>query len=109
MAKIIPSSVSNVTGVEDLKRFSDILFQSIIQQVNGNLSFTDNLSVSFLDVSFTSTSTETAFSHTLGRVPVMWIVGNQSASGSVYQTKGATDKLIYLASSAVLTAKIVLV
>ncbi len=70
-------SVSNTTTLEDLRRFADQLFKNIVAQVNGNLTFSDNIT--------------------------------SNGNGIIYETLPADNNALYLAATAAINAKILVI
>ncbi len=91
---------------EDLRRFTSQVVESIIQQVNGNLSFTENLFTSGPSiVEFAGPNDVQMVMHNLRRVPLGYVVVNQNAPIIVYKPEGDqylwTEKRIFLQGSGV--------
>ncbi len=110
MGKIASTgSVSNLTTVDELARFSSISFASIITQINGNLTFGDNISAKVFDVTFSTANTEVQSAHGLGRTPLIWICGSLTANAVVFQSSAADNTNVYLEASAPCSAKILVI
>ena len=110
MAKINAKvELHNIETLEELVRFSSIALANIRDQVNGNLTFQDNISNRIIGATFVSANTTLQIQHSLGRVPLMWLTGNVSADSVIYQTREADQDFVYLAASAACGAKILLI
>lgn len=110
MGKVnVQLSVGNVPTWEELKRFTSVALSAIGQQINGNLTFSDNLNVRFIDVTFPSANIVTAIPHNLGRVPIMWLSGNVDASAIVFEGQSADNTNVYLEASAACSARILVI
>lgn len=103
------ANVSNTEDWQELQRYVSQFLQDCQNQVNGNLTFSDNLNVKFLDLSFSTANATRQIPHGLGRVPTMWISGNLSASAVIYQTKTSDNNNVYLAASAVCNVRILVI
>jgi hypothetical protein len=102
-----PTSFSQIPK-EKVPEYLDKFAQDVTQKVNGQLDFS-NMNVQIISVNFSTANVSQAFSHTLGRVPKGYIPHGQSFNGNIYNgTNGSTASTIYLRSSAVGTANILL-
>ncbi len=103
-------NVSNCTGWEDLMRYVSQFLQDCAQQINGNLTFSDNISNRIVGATFTVVNGTVIVPHGLGRLPSMWISGSQVGPTAVIsETKPADNNNVYLAASAVCGAKILVI
>lgn len=102
-------SVANLNTLEDVKRFANQLFQNIITQINGRLTFSDNINAKVVDVSFDAANTVKIVPHGLDRVPLMWISGSVSVNAVIFQSRPADANNVYLEASAVCDAKILVI
>lgn len=102
-------SVSNVEDTKELSRFVSIALKNIISQINGNLTFSDNISFKVFSVSFPAAATSYTFAHGLGRAPLIWISGDQTADASIFQSKASDSTNVYLQASAICDAKILVI
>lgn len=110
MAKATPlGTTSNLVNPQDIARYVSISISSIIQQVNGNLTFKDNINNEVIDVSFTTSTLVQTIPHNLGRVPTMWYVGNMTTSNRIFQRKPPDINFLYLSASAAIDAKVMVV
>lgn len=103
------ANVSNCTGWEDLMRYASQFLQDCANQVNGNITFQDNISSRVVPATFAVANATVIVSHGLGRVPLMWTSGSISANSVIYQTKAADQNNVYLAASVVCSAKILVI
>lgn len=104
--------VYNITTIDakDVQKFVGLMMENIVQVLNGNLEFISNIKSSIISATFNATNTETQFSHTLGKVPIGYIVLSSTAAMSVYSgTTPFTNGLIFLKSSATGTASLLLI
>jgi hypothetical protein len=100
---------SQVEDVEQLKRFSSIVVRELVDVVNGNLSFGDNFKCTVATVSFPSADVEQQIFHNLGRAPVGYVLVSANVAMNLYDGGSAnTASELYLKSSAVGTAKIII-
>ncbi len=102
-------NVSNCTDWKDLMRYVSQFLQDCYNQINGNITFADNIQNGILSASFTVANGSVIVPHSLGRVPLMWTSGSISANAVIYQTKAADANNVYLAASAVCSAKILVI
>lgn len=94
--KAVPQ-ISNLNTLEEVTRYLQMFLTDISAIINGNIEIGSNLSVSLVTANFTMTNTEFAIGHTLGRVPVGYIVTKMDAATVVYSgTTTWTDKTIFL-------------
>jgi len=92
---------------EDLARYTSIFLTQVVELLNNNLSFADNFNAKILTITFSSANVEVATIHGLGRVPSGYIVLGSTAATSVYDGASAnTSSLLYLRSSAVAQARV---
>lgn len=103
------ANVSNCTGWEDLMRYVSQFLQDCFNQVNGNITFQDNISARVVPASFTIANATVILPHGLGRVPLMWTSGSITANSVIYETKAADQNNVYLAASALCSAKILVI
>jgi len=100
-------NVSNVTTVTDLARYTSITLDQIQSILNGGITFVDNFQASTISANFTAANTEFQLSHSLGRIPVGYILINASAAMIIYNGGSAnTANDIFLKSSAIGTGQI---
>lgn len=93
----IAQSVSNVESFEDLRRFTDQTLKSIADVINGNIDFSDNVSVSFATVTFDRNDVTYQVNHTLNRMPVGYVPVSKSIASDLYTGSGSfTTKTIPL-------------
>lgn len=98
-----PGLFQNLKTVEQITNFLTQWAQEVINQVNGRLTFVDNVRASgpFV-VTFPTAATDVKVPHSLGDTPQGFIVINASAAMSVYQgSLPWTDQAVYLRASAV--------
>lgn len=93
-------TVSNVQSFEDLRRFTDQMFNQIVAAINGNLSFADNIEGSLITYTFTLANTTYQIPHTLEYTPCGYIVISKSVSTDIYDGMGTfNEKFIFLKST----------
>lgn len=99
-------SISEVPTWQELRRYASIAIDRIMGQLNGGLSFGENITASGPSVvTFSGSGNVQMVSHNLGRVPQGFIVVNLDAGITVYQASGAgnawqSDKIFLTASGA---------
>lgn len=92
---------------QDMPRFTAIFLAQVVEALNGNLSFSDNLNAKLLTVTFTAANADVATIHGLGRVPAGYFVVGRTAAMIVYDGSSTnTSSLLYLRSSVAGTARI---
>lgn len=112
-------TIDQLLKSEDQESHIDTDIKNIILALQGRIRFGDgttgdrgeNVSGEFLTVTTNATpDTETSFSHTLGAVPVGYIVLSKDKAGVIYDgTTSWTSSAIYLRSNvASVTAKVFL-
>lgn len=90
-------NVSNVETWEDLRKYTAQINSDIVDTINGRISLVDNCDTQEVSVTFAVAATDVAIPHTLGRVPVRFLVSNNSTGVVAYVGAMAwTDKTIYL-------------
>ncbi len=74
MSKVATTqTVSNTEGLEDLKRYVSIQIDDILSEINGRLTFADNLRTRVLNIAFKSADA-LEVPHSLGAVPNGYIL-----------------------------------
>lgn len=101
------TSVSNLSTLGDLARYTGAALDDISTQLAGNLTFASNISAQILDVNLTTVSSKIA--HNLGRVPLMWIAGNYGSNQTIWQTQNPDSTFLYLVSNGTLSAKVMVI
>lgn len=102
MSKVQASTDIDRVKPEEAARFTTLALTNIVEQINGNLSFVENLNGKLLSMAFTSSNADTAAIHGLGRAPSGYLVFTRSASMIVYDgAQSNTASVIYLRASAV--------
>lgn len=102
-----PSNFSSVSSWEDLRRFSSALCQDIVNQINGRLSFKDNIQNTEASVFFPLANADVPVNHNLGYVPSSFIVTDLDGAAVIYQTTSPNAGQVFLKSSAAgITAKV---
>lgn len=105
--KVTIPDISQQDELPDLKRFTAIALQKIVDALTQNLTFSDNFNGKIVGATFSVSNTEVAIAHGLGRVPTGFIPTLPSAAMSIYNgTTAWTTSNIYLKSSAVGSAQI---
>jgi hypothetical protein len=100
-------NVSNLENVSELARFTSIALGDIGTQLDGNINFQDNMSIQTFNVSVKTSNG--SFAHGLGRVPLMWIAGNNSSSGVISQWKPSDQNNVYLVATSAVSATILVI
>lgn len=103
MAKVTASSdVDQSTTLEDVKKYTDLALQDILAQINGSLSFAENIECRVIQVIFVTANIDFPIRHTLGRVANNFIVASKSASCDIYNGSTlSTNNTIFLRSTIV--------
>jgi len=114
MAKITQTpNLQAVTTWQDLRRFATTYFSSILQQINGNLDFVDNISAQQVSVTFSAANSIVPVAVSLGAVPTGFIVIKLSAPMIIYQPAGSNytwlANQIFLQSNAAGTATLYII
>lgn len=103
------SNISNCTGWEELMRYASQFLVDCANQINGNLTFQDNISSRIVGATFTVATGSVIVPHGLGRMPLMWTSGSLTANAVIYETRSADANNVYLAASAICGAKILVI
>lgn len=106
--KITPS-VSNQDTWGKAGRFVSANFDDIVQMINGNLTFRDNILSQQLSVTFATPAVEVIVPHALGFIPNGYIVVGKSDDFNVYNgTTANSTTVLYLRGSAAGVASIII-
>jgi hypothetical protein len=109
MTKI--SASADVSNVEmgDLSRFVTQFQNNVLDVVNGNLTFGENIKSQLAPVSFGAANTEVQIGHTLKKVPSGYIVAAASVAMQVFNgTSANTSEFLYIQSTAAGSAQILI-
>lgn len=103
-------TVHNVPSFEELRRWTAIALEEIESVINGGLEFVQNLKSQIIDINFAQANVTFVVSHSLGKVPVGYIVIGQSVAMIVYDgpKQNWSENSIGLKSSVVGIAKILI-
>ena len=105
----VPLSVSNTEDLENLRRFTAKTLSDVVDVINGNLDFGDNVRCKIQTVNFLASNSDTQIAHGLGYVPTGYIVVGQSATGTVYDgSQAKTNRDIWLKCTAAITVKLLI-
>jgi hypothetical protein len=106
------------TDIQDVARNIDSDITAVFQAVNGNLRFGssgsgtngENIAGQWVTFSTTTANTEVAVTHSMGAIPVGFIVTNINVGGVVYTsgTAWTTTKVYFKCSAATATITIFL-
>lgn len=103
-------NLSNLTTLEEVNRYYPQSITSIVEAINGNLSFQDNLSTNIQSITFPSASTSVAVTHNLGKLPVGYVVIGKSGNVQIWDgTPAADTQKIYLQASGAVTATVMVI
>lgn len=92
----MPFQIQSVSSWEELRRFCSQGFQNLYNALNGRIGFTDNIYCQIIEVSQINL-TDTTIPHTLGKVPIGFIVLKSDTEPVIYNgTTQWTDTNIYL-------------
>ena len=101
------AEIQNLTTLDDVKRFVNSWLTNITDNINGNLEFDINLRTTTVTVVFVQANVDVGIFHGLNKSPNGYFKASSSAALTLYDGAGlTTNKVIYLRSSAVGTAKI---
>ena len=106
--KIFPG-ISQVADWLDLRRFSSMVIDAIVGEVNGRIDFVDNIRASGPHAAiFLSSSSVATITHNLNRVPSGFLVINLNTGISVFKPASPewSDTKIYLQASGAGTASV---
>lgn len=111
MAKIKASAtLQNSEDLDQLRRFVSAFNEDAANQVNGRLTFGDNIkSTTPISISFTAAGS-IEVPHSFGEVPQGFLVIYKSAGVDIYAAATAwTDTKIFLTAGGAVNAKIIVV
>lgn len=93
---------------EEQPKFISLLFDQIVQALNGRLSISDNFDAKILTVTFSAANIDFFVPHGLGRVPSAYIQAGSTAATNIYDgSVGNSAQLICLRASAASTVRLV--
>lgn len=100
------SDLSNIKQ-EDIPRFLSAVLTQISAILNAGATFQDNFNAQIQSVVFPTANSEVPLRHSLGRVPSGYLPLTLSAAMILYNgSTGNSDSAIYLKSSAIGTATV---
>lgn len=103
-----PFALQDSADLKTLVRFVTQSVTNISQLATGNVNFQDNIQCTITDTALSSV--ETPVPHSLGIVPIGFLVLNVDSPGIIYAgTSPWNNKYIYLRSSVSVTAKIAVI
>ena len=95
-------------GQETQARNVQQALEDIVTQVNGGLTFAENISCKIVSVTFANVNVEQAINHGLGRVPAGYFPILKSAATNIYLGDSArTSSVIYLKANQVATVSLI--
>jgi len=101
------SDLQNIKSLDDLKRFVSIFCGQVQDAFSGKISVTDNIRAQIISVTFAIGATTYTIPHTLGAVPVGYVLIGANSPLSLYDGVSQNTKdLIFLQSSATGIAKV---
>jgi hypothetical protein len=105
--------VSNLDGLDAIKRVTDINFGQIALALNGKLAFNENVqSTTPLDVVITAANQVVQVAHNLPFVPTNYLVVYQNAGAVIFVANQSqyqwTQNFAYFTASAAVTARVIL-
>ena len=104
------TTLSNLKTVEELSRYYSIVVDEIKAILNGKISFSENVEVSSVSVTFTSAGTEVIVNHTLQVIPIGYVVIGRDSDFTVYDgITSWTAQYISLRASASGNARILVI
>lgn len=99
---------SNLSTLDDLKRFLSVFLDNLTPIVNGNIEFDLNIKTKTVTANFLTANTELEVTHNLGRVPVGYLLAQSNVSTTLFNGVSTnTDSKIYLKSSAIANTTII--
>jgi len=102
--------IGNVKDWEQLKRFSQRIYEQISDILNGGATFGDNMSASIQALTFDAANKESVLKHNLGRVPIGFITISKSVDMNLFNGPTAwSNENIYIQSSAAGTATVIII
>lgn len=103
------SEIPREPTLDGLQKFLSLFCKDVSSILNGNVTFADNFKAQVLSVSFAAANTDKKISHTLGKIPVGYLLIGSTVAASLYTgTVAATSSVITLKSSAVANTTILL-
>lgn len=109
MGKITLSSENPPNGQEGLSNWVAQFAKDTTQQVNGNITFRDNIRAVTLEIEFTSANADVIIRHPLNVVPTGYIVVGRDAVITIYDGSiPNTNAYAVFRASAVGNCKIIL-
>jgi hypothetical protein len=102
MGKITLVGENPPQSVDGLREYTGNLAKDVIHQINGNITFQDNLRGSIIAVNFSDANTDKTIRHSLNRVPLGYLLIESDDQTTIYtgSIKKTTDT-ITLRSSAI--------
>lgn len=96
-----PLTLSNVGSWTELRRYTSIFLDRIVDAINGRLSVNENLDINIINANFPAANTSYAFNHTLNRLPIGYWVTSKKVTLDVFDGSSPnTTGLIYLKCTA---------
>jgi hypothetical protein len=95
-----PNNFSSVQSWEELRRFASAFAADVFNQINGQLTFKDNLQGIDIDGSFPDANVSVGLKHGLGYIPNGFIVVANDSAAVIYNgIEKSTVDFIFLRSS----------
>ena len=108
MRLVTKLTTSNVRTWEELRKYVSQDLSGIADILNGGIDFT-NFRAQTVIVDFTAANTNTKINHKLNKIPSGYLMAKISANMVIYDGAGdSTDQDIYLKSSAIGTATVII-
>jgi len=85
------SNFDNIETYDNFKRFITRFSQEVTQILNGNVSLTDNFAGQSISVSFAAPATNQTIAHTLGRLPIGYLLLRNSSGMVLYDGSVAAE------------------
>ena len=105
MSRVTESTDMTQAKPEELPSVIDRFAQNVADTLNGGIDFHTNFNGSLVNAIFTSTNTDTAVSHNLGRIPTGYIPTSKTAAMHIYTGVAPwTKTVMYLRADVVGTA-----
>lgn len=105
MSRVTESTDMTQAKPEELPAVIERFSQNVADALNGGLDFHTNFNGALVTANFTAANTDTAIAHNLGRIPAGYIKTSQGSALNIFDgVVKSTTKIIYLQSSAIGTA-----
>ncbi len=99
-----PSNFSSVSSWQELRRFVSLFCSDVFNQINGHLTFSDNIQGTSVEVFFPQSNFSISVVHNLGYTPSGFFVVNVDGPAIIYRDidRSANNVNIFFKSSVAL-------